>query len=150
MRSFNRGLFGISAVLLVFLLIFTACGGDDDDDDPTATSSSGSEATATSGGDDGDMAGDAAAGEEIYNAQCAACHTTDGTDLVGPTWLGLWGSTVTLDDGTTVEVDEAYVVRSIEEPDAQIREGFTAGLMAANLISGDEITDVIAYMKTLN
>ena len=33
---------------------------------------------------------------------CASCHSVDGTRREGPTWQGLAGSDVTLDDGTVV------------------------------------------------
>ena len=50
-----------------------------------------------------------------------ACHKVEGAGI-GPTWVGLYGSTVTLDDGTTVVVDDAYLHRSIEDPSAQKAE----------------------------
>jgi cytochrome c oxidase subunit 2 len=55
---------------------------------------------------------------------CIGCHTIDGSDSVGPTWLGVFGREEPLTDGNTVEVDGDYLVKSIYEPGLQIVEGF--------------------------
>ena len=81
---------------------------------------------------------------------CNACHSTDGTALVGPTWQGLYGTEEELEDGTTVLVDDAYIAESIRDPNAKITRGFTAGLMPATLgVKDEEIPHIIEYMKTL-
>jgi cytochrome c2 len=73
-----------------------------------------------------------ALGEELWTSTgCAGCHSIDGTKSVGPTVKGLVGSTVTLDEGRTVTADEAYLARSITDPDAELVEGYDAGVMSA-------------------
>src|SRR4030043_2243723 len=50
---------------------------------------------------------------------CRACHSVDGTPLVGPTVKGLFGKTVTvLTDGKerNVVADETYLKKSLPEP----------------------------------
>jgi cytochrome c oxidase subunit 2 len=81
---------------------------------------------------------------------CMACHTTDGNALVGPSWLGIYGTTRTLADGSTVEVDDAYLRESIEAPNAKLVEGF-AGLMPAyaGQLSSEEINALVDYIKSL-
>ena len=81
---------------------------------------------------------------------CNACHSTDGTALVGPTWLGLYGSEEELEDGGTVLVDDTYITESIQDPNAKITRGFTAGLMPPTLgVKDEEIPHIIEYMKSL-
>lgn len=83
---------------------------------------------------------------------CAACHSTDGSALVGPTWKGLFGSEEELADGSTVIVDESYIRESILDPNAQITKGFPADVMPqdyAEKLSEADIEAIIAYMKTL-
>lgn len=82
---------------------------------------------------------------------CLACHATDKKRLIGPGWGGLYGSQVQLSDGTTVKVDDAYLLRSIQEPDAQVSAGYPAGIMPAygTLLAQDEINDIIAYIRSL-
>jgi cytochrome c oxidase subunit 2 len=84
---------------------------------------------------------------------CVACHTIDGTPLVGPTYKGLFGRTETVTtDGKTrqIVVDEDYIRRSILDPTADIVEGFQPLMPSQKgLMSDDEINAVIAYLKTL-
>ncbi len=82
---------------------------------------------------------------------CLSCHSLDGSQLVGPTWLGLFGSEVKLADGRTVIADEAYIIESIRNPGAAIVEGYP-NIMPASLgqeLSDERIQDIIAFIKTL-
>ena len=83
---------------------------------------------------------------------CIGCHTADGTGAAGPTWLGLFGKEETLDDGTTVIVDEAYLRESILDPNAKVVKDFPPNIMPGNF--GTTMTDVqiqlvIDYIKLL-
>jgi len=147
MRSIARLLLMVGAVFALSAFVLAACG-DDEDEDPTNTPAAAATETTASGGEGGEGDGDAAAGEEIYSTQCAACHSIDGTENIGPTWQGLWGSEVELEDGSTVTVDEEYVTMSIREPGAQVHAGFDAVMPPFDL-SDEEIANVIAYMQTL-
>lgn len=101
-------------------------------------------------------AGAGAEGEAIMKAQgCFACHTIDGTKLIGPTYLNLWGSQQTVVKGgkeVTITVNEAYVKESIIDPAADITKGFPSGLMQSyrNTLSDDDIAKIIEYLKTLH
>jgi cytochrome c oxidase subunit 2 len=55
---------------------------------------------------------------------CVACHSTDGSAKIGPSFKGIFGASATLVDGSTVTVDETYLRRSILNPQAQARPGF--------------------------
>jgi mono/diheme cytochrome c family protein len=150
-------------VMLILVLALTlACGDDSDDDDdngdtvptPTLTTGTGTggEATATTAEDEGDDEGegDAAAGETIAQAQCFTCHTIDGSTLVGPTWQGLYGHEVKLEDGSTVTADDEYIRESILQPNAKIVEGFPAAMPPfEGLLDDEQIANIIAYIKTL-
>ena len=94
---------------------------------------------------------DAGLGEQLVATYgCNACHSIDGSTLVGPTWQGLYGSEETLDDGTTATVNDEYVTESIKDPNARITSGFTAGLMPTTLgVKDEEIPHIIEYMKSL-
>jgi cytochrome c oxidase subunit 2 len=144
----------VSALVALSAFLFAACGSDDDDDAATNTPAAAATnttaaggATATTGGSTGGE-GDAAAGEAIYEEQCAVCHSIDGSESVGPTWQGMWGSEVELEDGTTVTVDEGYVKESIQDPTAQVHAGYEPVMPPLNL-SDEDIANVIAFMQTL-
>jgi cytochrome c oxidase subunit 2 len=81
---------------------------------------------------------------------CTSCHSTTGEVVIGPSWLNLFGTTVTLDDGTEVLVDEAYVSESILNPPAKIVEGFEAVMPTFSGISDEDIQDIIAFLQSLS
>ena len=80
---------------------------------------------------------------------CNACHSTDGSKLVGPSLQGLFGRTEKLDDGSEVVVDDAYIVESILQPNAKIVEGFTPTMILPRQPTEDEVALLLAYLKTL-
>lgn len=46
-------------------------------------------------------------GKGLYSQKgCNACHSIDGTRIVGPTWLDLYGLKIKLTDGTVVDADD--------------------------------------------
>lgn len=90
----------------------------------------------------------------IYSEQygCIACHSLDGTVVVGPSWQGVYQSQVTLTDGTTITADETYLRESILAPQAKIHDGFPSGVMPQNFgetLREDQINDIIEFIKSL-
>lgn len=80
---------------------------------------------------------------------CVACHGHDGEGPIAPAWRGLYESTVTLDDGTTVIADDAYLRRSVLEPDAQRVAGYALQMPAYDL-DDEELDALIAYIRELS
>ena len=79
---------------------------------------------------------------------CFACHTTDGSEIVGPTWQGLWGSEKSFTDGTSAPVDDAYIRESVVDPGAKIVEGFAPAMIPYQL-SDEDMQALIEYLQTL-
>lgn len=156
-------------LLLVVMAVTVACGDDseddggDDGDNGSAVTETTGEATEASepteaaepteaedGGDEGEVEGDPAAGQQVaQTAGCIACHSVDGSALVGPTWQGLYGSEVTLADGSTVTADAAYITESIKNPNAKVHEGFTPTMPTFPQLTDDDIANLVAYIQTL-
>jgi len=93
-----------------------------------------------------------ARGMQLANDKgCAACHTSDGTPLTGPTWKGLAGSTRPLESGETVVADTAYLFNSIVDPGSQIVEGYAAVMPTdyAETLTEAEINDLVSYIQSL-
>ena len=79
---------------------------------------------------------------------CVACHSVSGGSGVGPTWKGLFGSQVTLTDGSTVTVDRDYLVRAITDPAAQVPEG-TKVPMPVNRLDDAAVQQIVDYIISL-
>jgi len=79
---------------------------------------------------------------------CAACHTTNGDKGVGPTWKGLFGSTVELQDGRTVVVDRDYLVRAVTDPSADVRLGNKVP-MPVNRVPKPDVEVIVDYIVGL-
>lgn len=90
-------------------------------------------------------------GKQLYGSQgCKACHSTDGSRIVGPTWKGLYGSTVHLSDGTTVTADDNYIRRSVLDPGAQIVQSYPNVMPTfQGQLNDEQINAIIAYIKSL-
>lgn len=90
-------------------------------------------------------------GERLYRVRgCAQCHSVDGSGGIGPTFKGAFGHPVALQDGSTVTVDENYVRQSILDPQSQVVAGFEPVMPTyQGRLKDDEITAIIAYLKTL-
>ncbi len=104
----------------------------------------------------GQQAVPGAAGLAIMQAQgCNACHSTDGTKIVGPSYLNLYGEKqVVIRDGKeeTIVADDDYIKRSIYEPNLEIVKGYPKGLMQSykSTLTDEDISKIIEYLKTLH
>jgi cytochrome c oxidase subunit 2 len=56
---------------------------------------------------------------------CFSCHTVDGQRHIGPTWQGLYASTVPLASGKTVVASEDYLTRSMMDPHDDVVAGYS-------------------------
>tara|TARA_B100001750_G_scaffold75074_1_gene59723 strand:- start:9347 stop:9799 length:453 start_codon:yes stop_codon:yes gene_type:complete len=91
----------------------------------------------------------AASGQELSVSKgCIACHSIDGTAIIGPTWKGLYGSQESLEDGSSVTVDDAYIKESILNPTIKITKGYQP-LMPVLPVTDEEITALTDYIKSL-
>jgi cytochrome c oxidase subunit 2 len=83
---------------------------------------------------------------------CVACHSVDGSVIVGPSWLGIADEEVQLDDGSFVTVDAGYLRESIIDPNAKVVNGFVEGVMPQNfreILTEPQINDLVAYIMSL-
>ena len=96
-----------------------------------------------------------ARGKGLYTSDgCAACHSLTGAAGAGPTLKGVAGGTSELATGESVTADDAYLERSITDPDAQIAKGYQPGIMstaiAGHSLSSkpDDVRALVAYIKS--
>jgi cytochrome c oxidase subunit II len=90
-------------------------------------------------------------GRQLYTGRgCIACHSIDGTPMVGPTFKGVFGTTQQMVDGSSATVDENYLRESIVDPMAKIRAGYQPVMPPfAGQLSDRELTGLIEFIKSL-
>ena len=88
-------------------------------------------------------------GYRLVKQFCLSCHTLDGTRKVGPTFQGIFGRETTLQDGSTVVVDEAYIRESVRNPQAKIVAGFPPAMppFPEDRLSDEDLDAIIAFLK---
>jgi cytochrome c oxidase subunit 2 len=90
----------------------------------------------------------------MKNIGCFACHSIDGSKLVGPSFKGVYGSkqlVITGKEEHEVSADDEYIKRSIYNPNADVVKGFNKGLMLTyeGQLSESDIKQITEYLKTL-
>lgn len=90
-------------------------------------------------------------GEQLYTKKtCNACHSTDGSPRVGPSFKGVAGKTEKLVDGSSALVDDNYLRESMMDPNAKIVAGFAPSMPSfMGQLKDDEVAALIAYIKSL-
>ena len=91
----------------------------------------------------------------MKNLGCIACHSSDGSRIVGPTYLNLFGEQqIVIRDGAeiTVTVDEEYIKQRILDPSYQVVKGYPKGIMQSykGKVSDEDISKIVEYLKSLN
>jgi cytochrome c oxidase subunit 2 len=89
----------------------------------------------------------------VESEGCIACHSLDGSVVIGPSFKGLFGSVTTvLENGTEkqVPVDEAYVRRSILQPEAEIVKGFKPLMPTQQgVLNEDKLKAIVAFIESI-
>lgn len=93
-------------------------------------------------------------GSALLNVKgCHACHTTDGTPKIGPTFKNVFGKKETVvRDGKEREivVDEAFIKQSVLQPEIDRVKGFPPIMPSQKGVLTDvEVDEIIEYLKTL-
>jgi cytochrome c oxidase subunit 2 len=91
-------------------------------------------------------------GAQVVGLQgCGGCHSVDGSDSVGPTWLGLFGSMRPMEDGSSVVADGAYLRNAILNPAVHVVAGYPNIMpVYEGVLSDEDLDAVIEYIKTLS
>lgn len=78
---------------------------------------------------------------------CIKCHKEDGSGRC-PSLRGLFGQTILLTGGATVEADEAYIRESIVDPAAKVVDGYQP-LMPnfRDQVTEEDLVALVAYIK---
>jgi cytochrome c oxidase subunit 2 len=90
-------------------------------------------------------------GERLFASMgCNSCHSGNATAR-GPNLAGVYGSKLTLTDGSQVLVNDAYLRDAILNPSQHVTAGF-APIMPTyqGQISEDGLIDLVEYIKQLH
>ena len=93
----------------------------------------------------------AAAGEKIFQAMaCMTCHSVDGAKSHGPTLFGIEGSERKIKGHKApVTADDAYILESIQTPNAKVVDGFPENYMPPYKLKEAELKALLLYLKSL-
>jgi len=95
------------------------------------------------------------AGLQVLTANgCIACHSLDGTRLVGPSFKGLYGMDreVLLEDGTkkTVVADAEYIKKSIYDPNSEVVDTYPKVMISyKETINEEQLKQINAYLESI-
>jgi cytochrome c oxidase subunit 2 len=103
--------------------------------------------SAAAGGGDGQSL--AALGKGLFEQHgCITCHQPGS--VLGPQLTGIVGTSVTLQDGSTVKVDDDYLRESILAPQAKLVKGFAPVMPTfKGQMTEEQVMQLIAYIKSL-
>jgi len=89
----------------------------------------------------------------LWDNGCFSCHTTDGSENLGPSLKGLYGQDrYVLVDGQerVIPADGDYLRRAIVDPDAELVKGYDGVIMPpADDLDPEELNLIIEYIKSL-
>ncbi len=90
-------------------------------------------------------------GKEVFNEKgCNACHSVNGTRVVGPTMKGLAGIKREFADGSSAVADDAYLRESILLSGAKIVKDYPAAMpIFKGQIEEEDVSAIIDYIKSL-
>jgi cytochrome c oxidase subunit 2 len=91
-------------------------------------------------------------GDRLYQEKgCVACHSTDGSPRVGPTFKGLFGKSevvITAGKEQTVVASEVFIRDYIKDPNVIKVKGYPP-LMPKISLTDEELTALVDYIKSL-
>lgn len=90
-------------------------------------------------------------GEHLFvHHGCIGCHSVAGVNSVGGHLDHAYGTQRALEDGTEVIMDDAYIRRSLLDPQAQTLTGFSAPMPSYHgLLSDAQIEAITAFIKAI-
>jgi len=93
----------------------------------------------------------ATTGEELFqHFACNTCHQENDMGR-GPSLYGIYGSTVHLQDGSSVIADQSYIRNSIYNPSTQVVRGYRPIMPTfKDQVTPDQVDELIEYIKSLH
>jgi len=85
---------------------------------------------------------------------CIACHSLDGSKIVGPSFKGIYGEKTTVEVNgkeQQVTIDDSYIQESVYDPNAKIVKGFQPNMMQSfkGIVTPEQVKQIAEYLKSL-
>jgi cytochrome c oxidase subunit II len=106
----------------------------------------------TGGDDGGDFRGSIVEyGKKVAMSEgCLRCHSLDGTQHIGPTWLDMYLRRETLENGQVVIADEGYLTDSMIDPRSKVVKGFKPVMPTyKGRLTAPEAAALVEFIKSL-
>ena len=90
-------------------------------------------------------------GRQLMESEgCLSCHSTDGSEIAGPTLMNIVGRKVKKDDGSEITADDAYLKEAILDPEKFIVVGFDPIMPSYGHLTEEQVQAMIDYMHSLS
>ena len=90
-------------------------------------------------------------GRQLMEAEgCLSCHSTDGSEIAGPTLKNIVGREVELADGSRTAADDRYLIEAIIDPEKFIVVGYDPIMPSYEHLTEDELQAMVDYMHALS
>ncbi|SFL66895.1 cytochrome c oxidase subunit 2 [Desulfomicrobium norvegicum] len=90
-------------------------------------------------------------GRQLMEAEgCLSCHSTDGSEIAGPTLKNIVGREVELADGSRTAADDEYLIEAIIDPEKFIVVGYDPIMPSYEHLTEDELQAMVDYMHALS
>ncbi len=90
-------------------------------------------------------------GRQLMESEgCLSCHSTDGSEIAGPTLKNVVGRTVRLKDGSEIVADDAYLKEAILDPEKFVVVDYDPIMPSYDHLTEDEVQAMLDYMHALS
>ena len=90
-------------------------------------------------------------GRQLMESEgCLSCHSTDGSEIAGPTLRNIVGRKEKKDDGSEIVVDDEYLRDAILDPEKFIVVGYDPIMPSYDHLTEEQVQAMIDYMHTLS
>jgi cytochrome c oxidase subunit 2 len=90
-------------------------------------------------------------GRQLMEAEgCLSCHSTDGSEIAGPTLRNIVGRKVKMADGSEIAADDGYLIEAILDPEKFIVVGYDPIMPPYGHLTEDELQAMVDYMHALS
>lgn len=90
-------------------------------------------------------------GRQLMESEgCLSCHSTDGSEIAGPTLRNIVGRKEKKDDGSEIVVDDEYLRDAILDPEKFIVVGYDPIMPSYDHLTEEQVQAMIDYMHSLS